>query len=334
LTDHIVYWQDKYKMDNQLTQQPLAPVVTPQPKKLPIKLLIIGSLLLGIFILFGILMFPKNKAQQDQTSPTSHNGDSSTASSKPASATIKTVEEPLEVVRDITANIKTGTLEKALPFFFIDSKFGYTKEQVLTLLGSDKTALTDKDGYRPLISRQNIEITDTEAQILVEYPVDGRIFTSRYDLEKKGSAWKVVKVVYNERLNLSTIDQAESFQNTVEKRVPYSNKPISLNLPNGDNVIAQKTLLSLSKDEDYYFTFNNPKSSYVMVIYDKAHPIVIEYINKGEIDKNANHAFDVSDLGESGGGMVAIYPEGKTIDRSHVGIADGTLLMIPVKVTK
>ncbi len=334
MTDRILYWQDKYKMDNQLPQQPIPPVEAPQPKKLPIKLLIIVVLLLGIFVLFGILMFPKNNSKQDQTSRTSHTDDSSAPSSQTASANIKTVTEPLEVVRDITTNIKTGTLEKALPFFFIDSKSGYTKEQVLSLLANDKAALTDKDGYRPLISRQNIETIDTEAQILVEYPVDGKIFTSRYDLEKIGNAWKVVKVVYNEKLNLSTINQTQSLQNTIEKRVPYNNKPTSLTLPNGDIVIAQKTLLSLSKDEDFYFTFNDPKSSYVLVIYDNARPIVIEYISKGETEKNANHAFDVSDLGENSGGMVAIYPEGKTIDRSHIGIADGTLLMIPIKVTK
>jgi hypothetical protein len=238
-------------------------------------------------------------------------------------------KDPQAIVSDVLGAITTDHFDLVIPYFALE------KAQVLSFLKSDKQAFTTTNGYHPTLSSENVMIIGNNAQVLVLYTIKGKKYTARYDLKREDNLWQIYKIEYNQPFTLAASYEAKKQIETWAKDIPYTTKEQTFPLPGGDTITIESTILDVSHEEkeaDFIAHFNNPGVGYVIVMYDTINRLDVETILKKGMNTNSKYVYLPDDLEENGGGLLAIYPEGTTVNKNEVGILPGALLKIPILI--
>jgi hypothetical protein len=306
----------------------------PSQKKFPLKLFsIIGGVILVAIVSIGMMVVlqPKETKQPSQQMQSSQqNADENDV----IPSTADTKKEPIAIATEVYTAIANEEYMRVVGYFYIHQPDGYTKEQVLTLLDQDRKELSDPTGYHPTTSPQNVMVIGTKAQVRIDYQKSGKIYTARYDMEQMEGNWKIMSISYNKPLDLLRMSQQEETLKQALSRATYASTPTTFTLPNGDQVVVEKTLVSANADEDIKIHAVGLKDSYVVAVYDQPRIRSTEKIAAGRKEPDDRYTFDYRDFADNEVGLLLFYRADTQISTANTGIPTGALLQIPIKVTK
>lgn len=209
---------------------------------------------------------------------------------------------------------------------------GATQDTLQTL----KERWTDRNTFTGSVATKDVQTAGNKAQVLIRHTQASVEQTTRIDLEKSGTDWKVTDISFTKPLDLSQSEKTKKQEAGTLENAAVSESPVTQVLPNGDTLQLGKTKFTALRKpggahEDIDVTVTSATRNYVIALYDMSRIVDYGYIIK-DTPGTYFHAFDIRPLLETKGGLLLLYPETVRISIGELGRPPGAIEEIPVKI--